>query len=157
MEHSGIDQKKRGELLKNFIAKAFLNNPIRFRLFLLILGIVSAFGHPWFEMRATMAFSILKAFLLLGFSTAAYTFILTLYRLFQRLFRREPSLGEMARDFDERNLVSAIGLYWFLPFGLTLRVLSKFNYIAEANFGTVLIIQGLALVLGTWFSRILKK
>ena len=141
--------------LKISLVTTFVNNPIRFRFGLVLLGVTSGFLHPIFGKPVTTTFTELKAALLLGFSVLVYAFLLTLYRIMQQLFSRRALVAY--QDFDERVLVKTAGLFWFIPFGLTLHILAYFNYADDASVGTVFIIQGLSLLLGTWLSRMIKK
>ncbi len=113
--------------------------------------------YPWLELEPTLEASNLWMLLLLGFSTAIYAFMLTVYRFIQRIFRRNLTLDGGKVDFDERNLVRAVGLYWFIPLGLVLH-LELFNHMSsDPNFGKIMIIEGLSISLGAWISRFIKK
>ncbi len=94
---------------------------------------------------------------MLGFSTVTFTFMLTLYRMLQKLFRKGIEVEGRKTDFDERTLVRAGGLFWFIPFGLTLQVSTFSSVATDPHFGKVMIIQGLAISLGAWLSQIIKK
>ncbi len=143
--------------LKVSLVVSFIKNPIRFRFGMLVAGVISAFLHPLFGSPVTTTFTEMKIALLLTFSTMVYTFLLTLYRLVQLLFNRKLPLPDQDKHYDERILVRAAGLFWFIPFGGTLHTLAYFAYIENANFGTILIVQGLSLTLGAWLSQIIKK
>jgi len=54
---------------------------------------------------------------MIGFSTVTFTFMLTLYRMLQKLFHKSVEIEGRKVDFDERTLVRAAGFYWFIPFG----------------------------------------
>jgi len=137
-----------GHFLKNFIARWFINNPIRFRLFLVFIGILAGVTHPWFKSDLTAELSDAKMLFMLGFSTVTFTFMLTLYRMLQKLFRKGIEIESRKTDFDERTLVRAGGLFWFIPFGLTLQVSTFSSAVTDPHFGKVMIIQGLAISLG---------
>ena len=83
--------------------------------------------------------------------------MLTLYRSLQKLFRKGVELEGYKIDFDERSLVQAVGIFWFIPFGLTLQVATYSAEASDPHFGKVMIIQGLAISLGVWLSQIIKK
>ena len=77
--------------------------------------------------------------------------------MLQKLFRKGIEVDDRKVDFDERSLVRAAGLYWFIPFGLTLQI-ATFNSVAsDPYFGKIMIIQGLSISLGAWLSQIIKK
>ena len=94
---------------------------------------------------------------MLGFSTVTFTFMLTLYRSLQKLFRKGVEIEGRKVDFDERTLVRAVGIFWFLPFGLSLQVATFSAGAFDPHFGKVMIIQGLAISLGAWLSQRIKK
>ncbi len=143
--------------LKYGLVSLFQKSPIRFRVGLAFFGILAAQLYPTLNRPPVMELSVLKAGFLLGFSTMVYAFLLTLYRIIQRLFRRDLDPEGKLKPFDERTLVRAAGLFWFLPFGLTLHIMSEFYRVDESNFGTVLIIQGLSFTFGAWLSQLIKK
>lgn len=146
-----------GRFLKNFVARSFINNPVRFRLFLAFTGILAGVIHPWFNSDVTAELSDTKMMFMLGFSTATFTFMLTLYRILQNLFQKGISVEGRKVDFDERTLVRAGGIFWFIPFGLTLQVATSSSAALDPHFGKVMIIQGLAISLGAWLSQWIKK
>ncbi len=146
-----------GWFLKNFIARWFINNPIRFRLFLVFAGILAGVSHPWFKTEITAELSNARMMFMLGFSTMTFTFMLTLYRMLQKLFRRGVEVEGQKVDFDERTMVRTAGIFWFIPFGLTLQVSTFSSAASDPYFGRVMIIQGLAIALGAWISQIIKK
>ena len=144
-------------VLKNLIARSFINNPIRFRLFLAFVGILAGVTHPWFKNELTAELSDTKMMFMLGFSTVTFALVLTFYRSLQRLFLKGVKIEDRKVDFDERTLVRAAGLFWFIPFGLTLQVSTFTSAASDPYFGKVMIIQGLAISLGAWLSQIIKK
>ncbi|MBL7025141.1 MAG: hypothetical protein ISR87_06755 [Candidatus Marinimicrobia bacterium] len=113
--------------------------------------------HPWFKSGITAELSDTKMMFMLGFSTVTFTFMLTLYRSLQKLFRKGVEIEGRKVDFDERTLVRAVGIFWFLPFGLSLQVATFSAGASDPHFGKVMIIQGLAISLGAWLSQIIKK
>ncbi|MCF7826871.1 MAG: hypothetical protein K9M55_09930 [Candidatus Marinimicrobia bacterium] len=94
---------------------------------------------------------------MLGFSTATFAFMLILYRILQKLFRKGIEVEGQKIDFDERSLVKAAGIFWFIPFGLMLQVGTFSSAAIDPHFGKVMIIQGLGISLGAWLSQIIKK
>ena len=94
----------------------------------------------------------------LGFSTLLYTFLLTLYRILQRTFKRkiEDKSGEL-KDFDERSLVKIGGVYFLVMYGMISWGLEAMINSGPGNFGKTFIIQGLAMTLGAWLSQKIKK
>lgn len=94
---------------------------------------------------------------MLGFSTVTFIFMLTLYRILQKLFRKGIEIEGRKVDFDERTLVRAAGIFWFIPFGLTLQIATFSAEPIDPHFGKVMVIQGLAISLGAWISQIIKK
>lgn len=143
--------------LKNIIVRAFLNHPIRFRLGLFFVAILAGVTHPWLKQDLTQELSPQKTLFMLVFSTLAFMFILTLYRIMQNLFRRGVAIEGRKIEFDERTLVRAAGLFWFIPFGLTLQVGTFTSTPSDPHFGEVMIIQGISIALGSWLSKLLKQ
>ncbi len=121
------------------------------------MGIIVGLYHPWQGSRDYLALSTTGIGILLGFSTLIYTFMFTLYRIFQQLFKWGNKLPERIRNYDERNLLRIAGFYWFLPFGGTLIIISQATSTDEMAFGISFMIQGLSMVVASRFSQIVKK
>ena len=120
-------------------------------------GILAGVTQPWFKSTATPALSDTKMMFMLGFSTVTFTLMLTIYRILQKLFHKGIKVEGRQVDFDERTLVRAGGIFWFVPFGLTLQVATFSSAAPDPHFGQVMIIQGLAISLGAWLSQWIKK
>lgn len=143
--------------LKNILVRAFLNHPIRFRLGLVFIAILAGVTHPWLKQELTQALSPQKTLFMLVFSTLTFMFILTLYRILQNLFRRGVEIEGGKIEYDERSMVSTAGIFWFIPFGLTLQVGTFTSSSSDPHFGEVMIIQGISIALGAWLSKLLKQ
>ncbi len=143
--------------LKTALIQFVLDKPLRFRVILFLGGVLVAAVHPWFGTEKTATLSQAGMALLLGFSTLVYAFMLTLYRIMQKLFRWGRALPDHIRNYDERELVKILGLFWFLPFGGILHLMALFSIADERNFGAILIIQGLAFAMGARLSQVVKK
>jgi len=143
--------------LTNFITRWFINNPIRFRLFLFLVGILAGVSYPWYKRDITAELSDTKMLLMLGFSTVTFIFMLTLYRILQMLFRRGVEIEGRNVDFDERTMIRAAGIFWFIPFGFSLQIATFSAEAVDPHFGRVMVIQGLAISLGAWISQMIKK
>jgi hypothetical protein len=113
--------------------------------------------HPWFKTEVTAELSDARMMFMLGFSTVTFMFMLTIYRMLQKLFRKGIEVEGRKVDFDERTMVRAAGVFWFIPFGLTLQVATFSSGASDPHFGRVMIIQGMAIALGAWLSQIIKK
>jgi len=78
--------------LKNLIARSFLKNPIRFRLFLAFIAILSGVVYPFFNYEETAELTDTKMIFMLGFSTATFAFMLILYRILKNYFAKALKL-----------------------------------------------------------------
>lgn len=143
--------------LKIIIIDVVTQKPFRARIGLVLMGIIVGLYHPWQSSRDFLALSTTGIGVLLGFSTLIYTFMFTLYRIFQQLFKWGNKLPETIRNYDERNLLRIVGFYWFLPFGGTLIIISQATSADETAFGISFMIQGLSMVVASRFSQIVKK
>lgn len=143
--------------LKIFIIQSALDKPLLFRAVIFLFGVIVGVTYPWYGNRDVMTLSLIGAGLLFGFSLMVYTFMFALYRIVQSLFRRGRKLPDRIRDYDERELLKILGLFWFLPFGISLHLISQLSAVNESNFGTNLIIHGLSITLATKFSQIIKN
>ena len=143
--------------LKTALIQFIIEKPIRFRVILVLGSVLAGFAYPWWGAEKTVSLSSTGMALLLGFSTLIYAFMLTLYRIMQKLFRRGRRLPESIRDYDERELVKILGLFGLLPLGATLHLMMLLSLADERNYGAILIIQGLAFILGGRLSQTIKK
>jgi len=121
------------------------------------MGILAGVAHPIFKREITLELSNSKMLFMLIFSTVTFAFMLTIYRILQKLFRRDVEIEGRKTDFDERTMVRAAGIFWFIPFGLTLQAATFASAPADPHFGVVMIIQGVAISLGAWISQLIKK
>lgn len=121
------------------------------------MGILAGIAHPLFKQEVTTDLSDAKMLFMLVFSTVTFTFMLTLYRILQKLFRRGVEMEGRNQDFDERTLVRAAGIFWFIPFGLTLQAATFTSAPTDPHFGIVMIIQGVSISLAAWLSQVIKK
>jgi hypothetical protein len=129
-----------------------LNKPIHFRVGMSLVAILAGTFHAWFGTETTMDISLRGLGLLVGLSTLVYVMVLTLYRIFQRIFKRRIKT-ENGEAFDERLLVRAAGIFWFIPYGSAAYFLSD----TTGNFGLIMIVQGLSLTMSAWLSQQIKK
>ena len=145
----------------NYLKIALINfvieKPIMFKVGLILAGILAGLTDSWFLTKDTMPLSKLGVGILIITSTLIYALILTLYRIIQRVFKFGRSLPEHISKFDEREIVKLIGLYGLIPFGLTMLGVTSSTSADIINLGVILIIQGVSLFLGSWFSQRIKK
>jgi len=133
------------------------DKPIQLKLGLILSGILAGIVDSWYISTDTVVLSTNALLLLLGFSTGTYLVLLTAYRIIQRLFRIGSKLPERIREFDERELVSDVGLYGFVPFGATFQILGALPTEVFNGFGAILIVQGISLFFAAFLSRVIKK
>ena len=133
-------------------------HPVKFRVTLVAMGLVGGAMNHLIGNQVSVELSRGVAMAFLGFSTLLYTFLLTLYRILQRTFKRkiEDKSGEL-KDFDERSLVKIGGVYFLVMYGMISWGLEAMINSGPGNFGKTFIIQGLAMTLGAWLSQKIKK
>lgn len=143
--------------LKIALVNFVIEKPIMFKTGLVLAGILAGLTDSWFLNQDAMPLSKLGVGILIISSTLIYAFMLTLYRIIQRVFKFGQSLPEHIREFDEREIVKLIGLYGLTSFGLTMLCVTSSTSSDIINLGVILIIQGVSLFLGSWFSQRINK
>lgn len=143
--------------LKIAIVDFMLGKPFQFRAGLLLAGILAGLIDSWYIRSNAMEASRTWLVMLMLFSTGVWAFMLTLYRIIQRVFKFGRSLPEHIRNFDERELLKAVGLYGLGPFGISFMLLSFFSIAEPNSLGPIIIVQGLSLYLGARISQLIKK
>ena len=143
--------------IKINLVKAFIKNPILFRGAMFTAGLVAGLFHVWFGNETSMNPSKLLSMVLLVLSALIYAGLLTIYRLVQVLFQQGSRDPRGEHFFDERLLVQAAGIFWFIPYGISSSLGASFFHGLEGTFGSIMIVQGLAVALGAWLSMRIKK
>ncbi|MCF7823101.1 MAG: hypothetical protein K9N35_02925 [Candidatus Marinimicrobia bacterium] len=143
--------------LKTSLISFILEKPILFRFGLILAGLMAGAVDAWYIKTTSMIVTSFWLLVLFGFSVAVYAVILTLYRIIQRVFHLGRKLPEPVRSYDERELVKTVGLWGFIPFGLSFMILDILSLSEMNSLGTILIVQGLALFSGARVSQFVKK
>lgn len=134
-----------------------MDKPVQFKVGLFVAGVLAGVIDSGYADKNTIQLSQEGMGILLAISTAVYAFMLTLYRIFQRLFRVGRKLPERIRDFDEREIIKSLGIFGLIPFGISLQVLPSSSGTNLESLGAVFIIQGISLYMGAWMSQVVKK
>lgn len=130
--------------------------PWRIRLALLVGGVLLAvFQWQWRELPVQQVHLVPLGIMALV-SALIYGMTFTLYRIFQRVFKRKVIHEGEAFAFDERQLVVWLGMYGLVAYGGTIFVI---QYVSQAGwgYGVMAAVQGMALATGVRLSMFLKR